>query len=661
MPVGSSFRRAALPLALSLVVAACAQQPTRSTAPEAPKAAAATQAPAAASSPEMRAFLEQVRERSAYIKAHYGKAEYDIAMRDGIKLHTVVYTPKDAGAGKTYPILMQRTPYACGPYGEGAYEDTLGPTADYEKDGFIFVCQDVRGKYMSEGEYVNMRPVEGKVNDNTDAWDTVDWMVKNLPGNSGKVGQMGISYPGYYSAVSAIDTHPALVAISPQAPIANWFLGDDMHRNGAFTLNMAYGFFHGMGFGYPRPKPTADSPRRYDFGTPDGYDYYLRLGGLSNAPKRFREPVAFWDDVVNHPNYDAFWQARDLPSKMKNVRAAVMIVGGWFDTEDLYGPLHLYQAIEKNNPGIQNTLVMGPWTHGGWSRGKGERVGDAEFGRETSLDYRPVEYAFFKQHLKGEGDANLPEAWVFRTGANQWERYASWPPKNLATRTLYFQPQGGLRFDAKPVAAKGFAEYVSDPAKPVPYTTEIMTGWSRDYVAADQRFAASRPDVLVYQTKPLPEDTTIAGPIKAKLWVSTTGTDADFVVKLIDVYPDDLPTSAEDRAAGRKPRGGLQQLVRGEPMRARFRNSFEKPEPMVPGRPTAVDYQLNDVLHTFKKGHRIMVQVQSSWFPFIDRNPQKYVPNIYKATDADFIKATHRLYQNAQYSTALEVGVLPKG
>ena len=661
MPVASSFRRAALPLALSLVVAACAQQPTRTTAPEAPKAAAATQAPAAASSPEMRAFLEQVRERSAYIKAHYGKAEYDIAMRDGIKLHTAVYTPKDAGAGKTYPILMQRTPYACGPYGEGAYEDTLGPTADYEKDGFIFVCQDVRGKYMSEGEYVNMRPVEGKVNDNTDAWDTVDWMVKNLPGNSGKVGQMGISYPGYYSAVSAIDTHPALVAISPQAPIANWFLGDDMHRNGAFTLNMAYGFFHGMGFGYPRPKPTADSPRRYDFGTPDGYDYYLRLGGLSNAPKRFREPVAFWDDVVNHPNYDAFWQARDLPSKMKNVRAAVMIVGGWFDTEDLYGPLHLYQAIEKNNPGIQNTLVMGPWTHGGWSRGKGERVGDAEFGRETSLDYRPVEYAFFKQHLKGEGDANLPEAWVFRTGANQWERYASWPPKHLDMRTLYFQPQGGLRFDAKPVAAKGFAEYVSDPAKPVPYTTEIMTGWSRDYIAADQRFAASRPDVLVYQTEPLPEDTTIAGPIKAKLWVSTTGTDADFVVKLIDVYPDDLPTSAEDRAAGRKPRGGLQQLVRGEPMRARFRNSFEKPEPMVPGRPTAVDYQLNDVLHTFKKGHRIMVQVQSSWFPFIDRNPQKYVPNIYKATDADFIKATHRLYQNAQYPTALEVGVLPKG
>ena len=656
MPVASSFRRAALPLALSLVVAACAQQATRTTAPEAPKAAAATQAPAAASSP----FLEQMRERSAYIKAHYGKAEYDIAMRDGIKLHTVVYTPKDAGAGKTYPILMQRTPYACGPYGEGAYEDTLGPTADYEKDGFIFVCQDVRGKYMSEGEYVNMRPVEGKVNDNTDAWDTVDWMVKNLPGNSGKVGQMGISYPGYYSAVSAIDTHPALVAISPQAPIANWFLGDDMHRNGAFTLNMAYGFFHGMGFGYPRPKPTADSPRRYDFGTPDGYDYYLRLGGLSNAPKRFREPVAFWDDVVNHPNYDAFWQARDLPSKMKNVRAAVMIVGGWFDTEDLYGPLHLYQAIEKNNPGIQNTLVMGPWTHGGWSRGKGERVGDAEFGRETSLDYRPVEYAFFKQHLKGEGDANLPEAWVFRTGANQWERYASWPPKNLATRTLYFQPQGGLRFDAKPVAAKGFAEYVSDPAKPVPYTTEIMTGWSRDYVAADQRFAASRPDVLVYQTEPLPEDTTIAGPIKAKLWVSTTGTDADFVVKLIDVYPDDLPTSAEDRAAGRKPRGGLQQLVRGEPMRARFRNSFEKPEPMTPGKPTAVDYTLNDVLHTFKKGHRIMVQVQSTWFPFIDRNPQRYVPNIYKAKDSDFIKATHRVYQNEKYPTALEVGVLPE-
>ena len=651
MRVVPSFRRAALPLALTLAVAGCAQQPVRPSRVE-PVAQAAPKADAGP--------VADAQRRAAYIKDHYAKAEYDIAMRDGIKLHTVVYSPKDAGNGRTYPVLMQRTPYSCDPYGEG-YEERLAPMEDYERDGFIFVCQDVRGKYLSEGEYVNMRPVEGAVNDNTDTWDTVDWLVKQLPGNNGKVGQYGISYPGYYSAVAAIDTHPALVAISPQAPIANWFLGDDMHRNGAFTLNMAYGFFHGMGFGHPRPQPTAESPRRYDFGTPDGYDYYLRLGALSNAPKRFRAPIAFWDDVVNHPNYDAFWKARDLPSRMKNVRAAVMVVGGWFDTEDLYGPLHLYQAIEKNNPGIQNTLVMGPWTHGGWSRGKGDRVGDADFGRETSVDYRPVEYAFFRQHLKGEGDANLPEAWMFRTGANQWERYASWPPKNLATRTLYFQPQGGLRFDAKPVAAKGFAEYISDPAKPVPYTTEIMTGWSRDYIAADQRFAASRPDVLVYQTEPLAEDVTIAGPINAKLWVSTTGTDADFVVKLIDVYPDDLPTSPEDRAAGRKPRGGLQQLVRGEPMRARFRNSFEKPEPMVPGKPTAVNYRLNDVLHTFRKGHRIMVQVQSSWFPFIDRNPQKYVPNIYKATDADFIKATHRLYQNAQYPTALEVGVLPRG
>ncbi|RMH91121.1 CocE/NonD family hydrolase [Lysobacter pythonis] len=634
------------------VIAACAREPVKIPSPAVSAGMAAEQAES----------MERAPRRGAYVKTNYLKTEHAIPMRDGIRLHTVVYTPKDAGPARRYPILMQRTPYSCGPYGGDKYKETLNPIEDYERDGFIFVCQDVRGKYLSEGTFVNMRPVEGAVNDNTDTWDTVEWMLKHLPGNNGKVGQHGVSYPGYYSAVAAIDGHPALVAVSPQAPIANWFLGDDMHRNGAFTLNMAYGFFHGMGFGHPRPAPSADSPKRYDFGTPDGYDYYLRLGALSNAPKRFREPIAFWDDLVRHPNYDDFWKARDLPSKMKNVRAAVLTVGGWYDTEDLYGPLHIYQAIERNNPGIRNTLVMGPWTHGGWLRGKGEKVGDAEFGRDTALDYQPVEYAFFKQHLKGEGDAGLPEAWMFRTGANQWERFASWPPKNLIPRTLYFQPDGGLAFDVRPTAARGFGEYVSDPAKPVPYTTEIMTGWSRDYIAADQRFAAWRPDVLVYRSAPLREDVTLAGPIKVRLWVSITGTDADFIVKLIDVHPDaPPPSSPAGRVAGGNPRGGLQQMVRGEPMRGRFRNSFEKPEPFVPGKPTEVDYTLNDVLHTFKKGHRIMVQVQSSWFPFIDRNPQKYVPNIYQAKDGDFIKATHRVYHDARHPSAIEVGVLPAG
>ena len=651
MRAATTFQRAMLPLTIALLVSACASDQVRTAGP------AVAPAPSQGNS----AMAREMKARADYIKANYTKQELDIPMRDGVKLHTVVYTPKNATADRTYPILMQRTPYSCAPYGGDKFAGRLGQTDDYEKDGFIFACQDVRGKFLSEGDYVNMRPVEGEVNDNTDAWDTVDWMVKNLPGNNGKVGQWGISYPGYYTAVSGINSHPALVALSPQAPIANWFLGDDMHRNGAFTLNMAYGFFHGMGFGHPRAKPTTEWEKRYDFGTPDGYDYYLRLGALSNAPKRFRAPIAFWDDLVNHPNYDEFWKARDLPSKMKGVRAAVLTVGGWFDTEDLYGPLNIYESIEKNNPGIQNTLVMGPWTHGGWLGSKGDSVGDAEFGRATALDYQPIEYAFFKQHLKGEGKADLPEAWMFRTGANEWERFTSWPPKNVQTRTLYFQPDGGLKFDAKPTVANGFGEYVSDPARPVPYTTEIMTGWSRDYIAADQRFAAARPDVLVYQTAPLTEDVTVAGPINVKLWVSTTGSDADFIVKLIDVNPDDMPApTMQERIAGKKSRAGQQTMVRGEPMRARFRNSFEKPEPMVPGQPTAVNYKLNDVLHTFKKGHRIMVQVQSTFFPFIDRNPQKYVPNIYKAKDSDFIKATHRVYQNEKYPTALEVSVLPE-
>ncbi|MBS0214629.1 MAG: CocE/NonD family hydrolase [Proteobacteria bacterium] len=635
-------------LAAALIAASATTVTAQSTAP-----ALAAKSQAA----QMADMMAEMKARGEYVKAHYDKQEYDVAMRDGVKLHTVVYSPKDAGPGKTYPMLMQRTPYSSGPYGD-KYKSTLGQTADYEKDGFIFVFQDVRGRFMSEGEYVNMRPVGGKVDETTDTWDTVDWLVKNVRGNNGKVGQWGISYPGFYTAIGAINTHPALVAVSPQAPIGNWFLGDDMHRNGAFVLNMAYGFFNG-GFGYPHPKPTPEQPKGVDFGTPDGYDYYLKLGALSNAPKRFVQPIAFWDDIVAHPNYDKFWQDRDLPSKMNNVKAAVLFVGGWFDTEDLYGPLHLYKAVEQKNPGIHNSIIIGPWTHGGWLRGTGRSVGDAEFGRDTALDYRPIEYAFFKHWLKGGPDPDLPEAWVFETGSNQWQRFDSWPPKNVTPRTIYFQPGNGLKFDAKPTIAKGYGEYISDPAHPVPYTTEIINRWSRDYIAADQRFASSRPDVITYTSEPLAADTTLAGPIKVKLWVSTSGTDSDFIVKLIDVNPDKMPGyTDEDRRAGKPDRGGQQTMVRGEPMRARFRNSFEKPEPFVPNQPTAVNYTLNDVFHTFKAGHRIMVQVQSTWFPFIDRNPQKYVPNIYQAKDSDFIKATQRVYQDAAHPTAIEVSVL---
>jgi putative CocE/NonD family hydrolase len=582
-------------------------------------------------------------------------------MRDGIRLFTSVYVPNDALLGKTYPILMQRTPYSVAPYGADQYKTALGGTFDYEKEGFIFVFQDVRGKNMSEGEFVNMRPSApaGGTDESTDTWDTVDWMVKHIPGNNGRVGQWGVSYPGFYTAVGAINSHPALKAVSPQAPISNWFLGDDMHRNGAFNLQLAFAFF--SGFGLPRPQPTTAPRPPFDFGTPDGYQYLLDLGPLSNASKKFPGPVAFWDDVVAHPNYDGFWQVRNTLPRLKGIKAAVLTVGGWFDTEDLYGALHTYQAIEKQNPGIQNTLVMGPWTHGAWVRSPGRSVGDMDFGFDTALTYQPVELAFFKYWLKGGDAPKLPEAWVFETGANRWRGFSEWPPRAAQPRQLYLRENGGLRFDDAPTSTQAaFAEFISDPAKPVPYTTEISTHWSKDYIAADQRYVANRPDVLVFESEPLQQDLTVAGPLDVSLWVSTTGTDADWVVKLIDVYPDKMPGYTDaDARAGKPNRGGQQTLIRGEPFRGRFRNGFEHPEAFVPNEPTHVAYTLNDILHTFKRGHRIMVQVHSTWFPFIDRNPQTIVPNIYQAKAEDFIKATHRVYFDAAHPSEIKLGVIP--
>lgn len=599
-------------------------------------------------------------QRAEYIRKNYSKFEYRIPARDGKLLFTSIYVPNDASATKRYPILLVRTPYTVAPYGAAKYKTRLGPSSEFEKEGFIFAFQDVRGKNMSEGEFVNMRPHIAKktsktdVDESSDTYDSIEWMINHLPGNNGKVGQWGISYPGFYTSAGAIDSHPALKAVSPQAPIADWFKGDDMHRNGAFNVQLAFSFF--SGFGKPRPQPTdVNNEPAFDWGTPDAYQFFLELGPLGNANAKYlKGAIPFWNELTQHPNYDAYWQAKNLLPHLKNIKAAVMTVGGWYDTEDLYGPLQTYKAIEKNNPGISNTLVIGPWVHGGWQSTTGEKVGDANFGFKTSLNYQAIEFAFFKHHLKGGDKPALSEAWIFETGANRWRNFDTWPPANTQDKSLYFHANGKLSFEMPSAASPAFDEYVSDPAKPVPYTTEITNRWSNQYVAADQRFASTRPDVLTYQTEVLDRDITFAGPLEANLIVSTTGTDADFVVKLIDVNPNKM-----DALPSEPNRGAQQTLVRGEPFRARFRESFEHPRAFEPNQPTKVKFAINDVMHTFQRGHRIMIQIQSSWFPFIDRNPQKFVDNIFEAKESDFIKANHRLYRAGNDLSSIRVQVLP--
>ena len=585
------------------------------------------------------------------VKAFYTKTEQQIQMRDGVKLFTAIYTPKDQS--QKYPIMLTRTPYSVSPYGPEAYRAALGPSELFQQEKFIFVYQDVRGRLMSEGEFVDVRPHKPKkagprdIDESTDTYDTIEWLVKNVPNNNGRVGMWGISYPGFYTSMGVIDAHPALKAASPQAPIADWFIGDDFHHNGTLFLAHTFNFF--SGFGLPRPAPTKVGPtRRFTHGTTDGYRFFLDLGPLANVnSKYFKNEIAFWNDLMNHPNYDDFWQARNIRPHLRNIKPAVMTVGGWFDAEDLFGALNTYKTIEETNPGARNSLVMGPWYHGGWSRADGDMLGKVSFSQKTSQTYRQsVELPFFNCLLKDKCDRKLADAIVFETGSNQWREYESWPPKNVESREIFFNANGGLSFTA---AARGnaFDEYVSDPAHPVPYINNIAIGMTREYMVDDQRFAATRPDVLVYQTDVLDRDVTLAGPIKATLFVSTSGTDSDFVVKLIDVFPNDAPESM----------GGYQMLVRGEPMRARFRNSFSKPEAMPPGKVTKIEFTLPDVNHAFQRGHRIMVQIQSSWFPLVDRNPQKFV-DIYRASEADFHKATQRVYHAGANASKLTVSVL---
>jgi putative CocE/NonD family hydrolase len=607
---------------------------------------------------------DQDLNREEYIRAHYSKYEYRIPMRDGQRLFTSVYVPNDAA--RTYPLLLFRTPYSVAPYGADRYRSRLGPTEEFEQEGFIFVFQDVRGRFMSEGQFVNMRPhiphkSGGQVDESSDTYDTIAWLLENVAGHNGKVGQWGISYPGFYTSAGAIDSHPALRAISPQAPIADWFW-DDMHRNGAFVLSLTFNFF--SRFGVERDGVTTKWPDTFDHGTPDGYQFFLELGPLRNVnDKYFKGDIAFWNEVAAHPNYDEFWKSRNILPHLKNIKAATLVVGGWFDTEDLYGPLKTYAAIERQNEGVANSLVMGPWSHGQWSGDDGQRLGSADWGFATSDYFRDeIQLPFFLHHLKDGEPPALAEAIVFETGANRWRRFDAWPPSARREKSLYLHAGGRLAFDPPTAAGEAHDEYLSDPSKPVPNTMEIMNGWSRNYMTADQRFAAWRPDVLVYRTEPLEEDVTLAGPLAADLWVSTTGTAADWVVKLVDVYPGELPgISNEDaeEAEARQYPGGRQMLVRANVMRGRFRESFERPKAFTPHEVTPVSFELRDVLHRFQRGHRIMIQIQSTWFPFIDRNPQTWVSNIFEAREVDFVKALHRVHRSQLHPSRIRVGVLP--
>ena len=593
----------------------------------------------------------------AYVKAHYERQEAMIPMRDGARLFTVIYTPRDAG--HTYPFLLERTPYSVSPAGTHEVQADLGPSPLFGREGFIFVYQDVRGRMMSEGEHVPMTPARaGLVDESTDTFDTVAWLLGHVPNHNGRAGQWGISYPAFYAAAGLIGAHPAMKAVSPQAPIMDWFTGDDFHRNGALWLPHLFNFI--ANYGRPRTAPTSVWPAPFQHGTTDGYAFFLRLGPLARADERyFKGGISFWNEVMAHGTYDAFWQSRNLRPHLFDIHPAVLTVGGWFDAENLYGSLQLHQTLDRQSAATDHHLVMGPWSHGGWARTTGDHLGDVRFGSATSEYFQVrVEFPFFMHHLKDAPDPELPAATVFETGRNQWRTFQAWPPPTARPAPWFFQPQGGL--GPRPPAKEGSEAYLSDPAHPVPFYNGVHIGMAPEYMTADQRFSARRPDVLVFQTQVLGADLTLAGAIQAKLWVSTTGTDADWVVKVIDVYPDGPPSEPSPGTHRRPPNpmGGYQQLVRGEVMRGKFRDSFEHPAPFIPNTPTLVAWSLNDVCHTFLKGHRVMVQVQSSWFPLMDRNPQVFT-DIYHASEDDFRNAEERVLYGPDHPSRLVLPVLP--
>jgi len=594
---------------------------------------------------------------------HYVKREYMIPMRDGVKLFTAVYTPKDTT--QNYPILMTRTPYSSAPYGETIYPPFIGAQAErFAHDGYIMATQDVRGRYMSEGTFVNVRPqIDNKkgprdIDESSDTYDTVEWLIKNIPHNNGRVGIYGISYPGFYTTTGTISAHPAVKATSPQAPVSKWMSGDDFFHNGAFLLPHAFDFF--ASFGWPRTGPTTSNSRRFNHGITDGYKFFLDLGPLPNANRKyFKDSVAFWNDMMKHGTWDSFWEERNILNHVSNIKPATLVVGGWYDSENLYGALNLYATIEKANPGNQNRIVMGPWSHGQWGSDTGDSLGTIQWGSKTGMFYvDSVIFPFFNYYLKGKGEPRFAEATVFETGNNVWRFLDNWPPRNTTPSDLYLREQGQLSFQAPTQNAQGseYDEYVSDPAKPVPYTSEIRHWYNPAFPIEDQRFAWTRPDVATYSSEVLTDDMTVAGPITATLFVSTSGTDSDWIVKLIDVMPDSVVFAGRRFNPNLKLKG-YQMMVRGDVMRGKFRNSMSKPEPFVPNQVTKVEFVLNDIFHTFKKGHRLMVQIQSSWFPMIDRNPQAFV-DIYNAKESDFQKATQRIYHTPALNTHLKLPIL---
>jgi len=592
---------------------------------------------------------------ASYIRLYYVKREAMVPMRDGVQLFTSIYSPRDTS--RKYPLLIKRTPYSVGPYGSDKYAITLGPSEHFVRAGYIFVNQDVRGRFKSEGEFVQVTPHistkrgQSDVDESSDTYDTIEWLLKNVAGHNGRVGMYGISYPGFYAVAGMIDAHPALKAVSPQAPVGDWFFDDFLH-NGAFFLAHAYRWLGNND--YAREKPTGDKPPQVNYPTLDGYKLFLDAASMERVSHEYlKDASPFWKEMMAHPNRDEFWQKRAILPHLKKVAPAVMVVTGWYDAEDLYGSFKSYQAIEKQNPKVNNVIVVGPWHHGGWASVPGDRLGAISFGSKTAEFYRrEIELPFFEKYLKDEPLSAPAEATVFETGSNTWRTFDSWPPKETQRKQLFLHEGGELAFGAPEAsrAGDGYDEYMSDPAKPVPFMEAITPQMNIEYMVADQRFAARRPDVLVYQTEELKDDLILAGPIEVDLWVSTTGTDADFVVKLVDVFPDSSEAAAQP---------DYQMLVRSEVLRGRFRNSFEKPEPFVSGKPARLKFELLDVLHRFAKGHRLMVQIQSTWFPLVDRNPQTFVPNIHFAKPEDFRKAVHRVYRSPDQASSLRLGILP--
>lgn len=590
-------------------------------------------------------FCYAQRNDTLYVKENYIKKEVYIPMRDGKKLFTTIYEPQDNN--RDYPILMIRTPYSVAPYGSKNYKIPLGPSKDYMYEGFVFVYQDVRGKYMSEGDFVANRPIStsGESDESTDAYDTIDWLMKNIKSNK-KVGIWGVSSPGMYASLSLINSHPNLKAVSPQAPVTDWFLGDDRHHNGALMLMGTFSFL--SSFGKNRDSISTKHPGGFGaYQTTDSYDFYLRTGALKNFNTKYlKEESIIWNEMMTNPDYNQYWEDRNYLKHITKFKPEVLVVGGWFDQEDLYGPLKTYQQLKKVNP-ANTHLVMGPWYHGSWTKFDGDSLASLSFDSKTGVYYRnKIELPFFKKFLKEHESADVVPVQVFFTGGNYWQTFDNWPVQNSTNKRLYLQVNNKLDFE-KPISKSDAISYDSDPSNPVPYTNERTVYRGYKYMVEDQYFAAKRPDVIVFQTEVLQDDITIAGNILADLYISSTGTDADFIVKLIDVYPYDAKSNLSD----------YQLMVRGEVMRAKYRNSFSIPEPLEVNKIEQVKFDMQDAAHVFKKGHRIMVQIQSTWFPLVDRNPQKFV-DINQAADNDFLKQTHTIFLNKDFPSSLILPII---